>query len=102
MLGWVLFRAPDVSYAWKYVKNMFGMIDSCRFFESTLTMEIISLSNVLVLLLGILLAYPYMKEHCYDKLKNRTAGWIWTTLCLAAAWIFASSSSYNPFIYFRF
>ena len=106
LVGWVLFRSPDMSYAWLYVKNMVGVvtctptrtfgfyfspfclaIGACALLESTgVARRIASFGSM------------------FEKVPVivRAAADFGIVLLFAVSICFLAGSTYNPFIYFRF
>ena len=102
IIGWVMFRAEDMDYAYQYIKNMFGLIGQHR-----LTFEYgyyVGNIEFLVLLIALLCSLPIFRNIAV-KSKNQLAEGI---ICIWLMFLFILSSSvvaastYNPFIYFRF
>lgn len=106
LLGWVLFRSPDVTYAWHYVQNMFGAatyaptrtlgyyftpfcvaIGAFALFEST----------------GVFRRLPFWGAA--PEARSTFACIVYdigVLVLFAASVCFLAGSTYNPFIYFRF
>ena len=105
MLGWVFFRADTITYAWDYIKNLFGQAgtklydyDSIYYFWQKIDVYILALICSLPVL-------PFISK----KLKNKTVVGIYNmvtqiacVLLFVVCVIFLVNDSYNPFIYFRF
>jgi len=100
LVGWVFFRADTLSHAGQYLRNMFlgnWALGSASFMP---LFDHFSLSNAFLLIVGIFVSYPIMSNayaRCNDSVK--------TCLCiplLALSVIWAMTSGYSPFIYFRF
>ena len=99
LIGWVFFRSPDLAYACTYIKNMFcgsgiplsNLVDSVKF---------MTFSNLIIMMIGIVLAYPVSKlifNKCSVYAKLAIA-----SVLFAISYVFAMTSLYSPFIYFRF
>ena len=101
VLGWVMFRADNMTYAWTYLKNMFGLVPV---HDITYTMMYyVDNVEIVTLLAGILCAMPIFKNMIY--VENKAAklavnAWLMVLFILSSAAI--AASTYNPFIYFRF
>ena len=103
VIGWVMFRADTMSYAWNYLKNMFGFISEHKIvYDIEYYVEGIELVAFAVALLcavplfrGILTLPPRYKK-CYSLIN------IWLLLLFVASAASIAASTYNPFIYFRF
>lgn len=100
--GWVIFRAPNLSVAWSYIKSMLGMnhIPVMNEFDLFLLKD-----NLILLTVGIILSTPIMKYMC-DKKKNVTVFKIVKVSALLCMFLvcvaYSINVSYNPFIYFDF
>ena len=100
--GWVIFRAPNLSVAWSYIKSMLGMnhIPVMNEFDLFLLKD-----NLILLTIGIILSTPIMKYMC-DKKKNVTVFKIVKVSALLCMFLvcvaYSINVSYNPFIYFDF
>ncbi len=103
VIGWVMFRADTMSYAWNYLKNMFGFISEHKIvYDIEYYVEGIELVAFAIALLcavplfrGILTLHPRYKK-CYSLIN------IWLLLLFVASAASIAASTYNPFIYFRF
>lgn len=103
VIGWVMFRADNMSYAWQYIKNMFGQIKNHNIIYGFAyyidNMEIIAFVAAFICavpLFSKLLDIPY-KYKIIRSLVN-----IWLIVAFLTATSFIAASTYNPFIYFRF
>lgn len=102
VLGLVIFRSVNMDYAWDYLHQMF-MLNQ----PEVVTEVDFGINNkfILMLILGIICSAPIFKNMLYVKYERKVLRsiiniWIfilfyWSTISLA-------SSTYNPFIYFRF
>ncbi len=101
VLGWVMFRADNMTYAWTYLKNMFGLVP-----VHDITYKMIYYVDnveIITLIIGILCAMPIFKNMVYVEnkaVKLAVNIWLLVLFILSAASI--AASTYNPFIYFRF
>lgn len=101
-VGWVIFRAPNLSAAWSYIKSMLGMNHTpiANAFDLFLLKD-----NAILLILGIILSTPMVKNLC-DKRKNITLFKLAKAGVLCCMFLFcvaySVNVSYNPFIYFDF
>lgn len=103
LVGWVMFRADNMKYAWDYLMNMFGLlhIHTDKIFYAMPyyvdTVEVIAFVG------AILCSVPLFNKILDVKNKIGVAlinTWLIVLFLLSAATI--ASSTYNPFIYFRF
>lgn len=113
VIGWVIFRADNFSYAWAYIQSMFGLNNPDKpkyYLDYFLDNEII-----LTLLIGVVLSAPVyfklkqIKNYIFDKTPNTSVNTVGALIvylvfiCLfILSAIYVSSNTYNPFIYFRF
>ena len=101
LLGWVFFRADNLSLAFAYLKNMFGLVRHADAVHPCF----VSNFDYMILALGMILACPIVRDRLYvDRggLLRRLAldGWLVVLFALSVAWMVGAT--YNPFIYFRF
>lgn len=101
MIGWVFFRADTLSYATDYLKIMFTGNPNAptnSFYTAT---NFITYSNLLIMILGIILSYPIISSK-YDKFRYSKQETILLIILFITAYVFAMTSTFSPFIYFRF
>ncbi|MBQ4647447.1 MAG: MBOAT family protein [Candidatus Gastranaerophilales bacterium] len=103
LIGWVIFRADNFKYAWNYLMNMFGFLHPN---EQNFSYELayyIEKKEIVVLIIAFVCCVPLFKNILNAKTK---IGKIFLNMYLLLLFflssIFIASSSYNPFIYFRF
>ena len=103
LIGWIMFKADNVNYAFKYLKNMFGII-----VKHDLTHPMVYYvdnTEIIAFVVAFLCSTPVfskilnMKEEHYI-LKGVINIWLILLFIVASASI--ATSTYNPFIYFRF
>ena len=103
VIGWVMFRAENMSYSTDYIKNMFGLVK-----EHTAVNDLsYYLDNVemLALMAGVLCAMPVFNKILYVKYEHkvlRTLINVWLFILFVVSSATIAASTYNPFIYFRF
>ena len=101
VIGWVMFRSEDMTYALTYIKNMFGLID-----VHDVTYNMIYYGDyieIFIFITAILCAMPVFKNMIYSEkkwIKLTVNIWLILLFLISAATI--ANSTYNPFIYFRF
>jgi alginate O-acetyltransferase complex protein AlgI len=105
VVGWVFFRSPGLRYALSYLGIMFGIIkpENVRF----TIRYYFSPGNIFILCLAILASTPAMKRLFeFFKVRNViTLKWATSVIILLLFFVcivIVTSTSYNPFIYFRF
>lgn len=106
LVGWVLFRAPDIHYALGYLGVMFGMVTPENVYFSTawyLNAKLITL-----LIISCVACIPwrqvFVKTVCH--MKGTLVGALCANACVVVLLLISimlcMNSTYNPFIYFRF
>ena len=99
IIGWVLFRAPDLSYAVGYLGNMFGgATASFKSFAPSLAFAFID--KFILLAVGCVAAYPV-----FDRMVRRIPEAVRLACGIVfflAVYVITMTSGYSPFIYFRF
>lgn len=102
MVGWVFFRAPDLGYAVEYLHTMFLGNDAYDMFSfMPAWANFITISNGLFMLIGIIFAYP-IRIFSFRFLQNKYTGIAIIALLFVVTYVFAMTSTFSPFIYFRF
>ena len=103
VIGWVIFRAPNLSYAGDYLQNMFGLIS-----EHKIAYEYayyIDNMEIIAIVVGILCSMPIfnkMLDIKYEHKVWRSLVNIWLIILFILSSATVAASTYNPFIYFRF
>lgn len=103
VVGWVIFRADTLPYAYSYVKNMFGLIK-----EHHISYEYAYyVDNVekLAFVVALFLSMPIFSKILVTKYSSNLYHilvniWLLFLFVLSVAKI--AASTYSPFIYFRF
>jgi len=99
IVGWVLFRSPDLSYAVGYLGNMFGGAEA-PFASFGASMKFACLNWFLLLGAGVVASYPV-----FDRLVSHVpeaVRLVCAVVLFAVVYMNALTSAYSPFIYFRF
>ncbi len=99
IMGWVLFRAPDIGSAMQYYGQMFG--------AGTKKLDIVgilSVRSILALAAGIIFMLPVRRAFALmtSGKKIATAANCIQYVLLILSILNLVSGTYNPFIYFRF
>lgn len=103
VIGWVMFRADNMAYAWDYLKNMLGFIS-----EHKITYKLlyyIDNIEIITFVVAIICAMPIFRgilEVKYERKVLRTIINIWLIVLFVLSASSIAASTYNPFIYFRF
>lgn len=103
LIGWVMFRADNMKYAWDYLMNMFGLLALRK--EEFLYSFTYYVDNVEIItfIAAIICSIPIFKNILEIKTKWKVLLiniWLIALLIFSIASI--AASTYNPFIYFRF
>lgn len=106
MIGWVMFRATDLSHAFMYIKSMFGLCNpevavySIWFY--------LDKWNITILALALLMCTPVLKKG-YEFMKNHIKAavfepmkYVALLLVLFLCVLQVASNTYSAFIYFQF
>ncbi|MCB1703567.1 MAG: MBOAT family protein [Halioglobus sp.] len=108
--AWVFFRAETLPQAFDYAAVMLGMGEATPV-AGFLAGVILKPDILAALLAGAVLAapvYPWLAFHCCIPVLQRHRGWYfvsqWAFMYGLAALVFlaVASTTFNPFIYFRF
>lgn len=110
MIGWVFFRSPNLSYAFSYLKTMFGIQSG----SGNAYYPALYLDNevILFLIIGIIGSYPlvpgflkwyrkHMEKSIYRFGYAAFYNFFLILIFLLSTMVLVSGT-YNPFIYFRF
>ena len=103
LLGFVFFRSESLSYAIGYFKNMFGLL-AIHDVKYTLSYYFDNL-QIFIFILAFICCAPIFSKMLYIRkerwfLRGIVNAWLIILFVLSTAVI--ASSTYNPFIYFRF
>lgn len=104
VVGWVFFRAEGLEEALKYLGIMFKVIEPEN--VGFTVWYYLSAKVVIMLAAAVIASLPIFKSKFFETVKQHTA-WKNASAVMALILFFISivyvvSSSYNPFIYFRF
>ena len=103
IIGWVIFRADNMVYAWRYLMNMFGFMHINRSDIIYHTAYYINTIELVTFAAAILCCVPIFKNIL--EIKNKFAKSfinIWLILLFVLSSAYIAAGTYNPFIYFRF
>jgi alginate O-acetyltransferase complex protein AlgI len=106
LIGWVLFRSPDLKYAGDYLGIMFGFFRVAN--PGTTLSWYLSPKTAFILAIAIVASIPWRKlfSDTFMKYKDSLAATICLDISFVVLLIFSIilviSSSYNSFIYFKF
>ena len=103
VIGWVMFRADTMGYAYEYIKNMFGLVS-----EHKIAYELgyyVDNIEIIAFIVAIICATPIFRNiadvNPNKKIKYAIVD-IWLLILFLVSSSAIAASTYNPFIYFRF
>lgn len=106
LIGWVLFRSPDVSYAFGYISAMFdfGALSRPRMYD--LALDYAVYPKVLICTL-IAIVFSFTPDSIYSRLKLHggnalIAKSIFGLLLIVYSISNLATGTFNPFLYFQF
>ena len=103
VIGWVIFRAESIKYAWDYLMNMFGLLKLHTEQFNYTFLYYVDRIEIITFVIAILCCIPLFKNMIYQQNKIvKAIVNIWLLVLLFLSTITIASSTYNPFIYFRF
>ena len=106
LLGWVLFRADNLSYSMHYIGRMFGLVRGQQVNYTFFWFLNLKVATVLGLALLACIPWKEVFKKPYQWLMETDGGLlvrnVWTVIILLISIILVMTSTYNPFIYFRF
>lgn len=105
ILLWVIFRAENITYAIKYIMNMFGFMNTHAITLNSNIFNYINNYDIFILIIAIISSTPLFKNKI-QKYENNKIIKCMINVILIILFILSTSqiasSTYNPFIYFRF
>lgn len=103
MIGWVLFRAEDLSYALGYVGRMFGLNETSMVYYQT--GYYVDPYRIFIIILSIVTSvglFGKLNERCMKSQNYIIIRNVATLALMVVCIIYVMIATYNPFIYFRF
>jgi alginate O-acetyltransferase complex protein AlgI len=97
VIGWVLFRSPNLQYATHYFLNMFGLLGGIL--EQYKMWYYIDRFEIVVFFVAIVSIFPFFKNF---KEKNNLFINVYIIFLLLASLSFIASNTYQSFLYFQF
>ena len=107
VIGWVLFRSPNMSYAIEYIKSMFGFcpgignIDVAMFWLGEIKLLLVVALLFSVPILSMVRLYLTNKSVLLLNIYMIIEG-ICLFVCFTAGVSYLAMNAHNPFIYFNF
>ena len=103
VVGWVFFRADTLADAKVILHQMFTWENGIYPASLFVNRKVIFLAVLGVLLSGIVQSIcPKLREYLYEKEVTKTVDIVIMAVLLFLCTMYLVSSTYNPFIYFRF
>ncbi len=102
IIGWVFFRASSLDYAMNYLRIMFTGNPDHPVDTFVRSISFVTYSNLFIIIIGIVLAYPSGMIQRFFAAKSEPVKAVLLFLLFFASLVFAMTSQYSPFIYFRF
>ena len=100
VIGWVIFRADSMKYAWDYIMNMFGLLHTNSIYNLAYYIDTI---EIITFIAAILCAVPLFKNILEVQNKwGRAFINLWLLILFFLSTVSIAANTYNPFIYFRF
>jgi alginate O-acetyltransferase complex protein AlgI len=107
VIGWVFFRSENLSYSLSYIKAMFGLFNYTT--NEYYLAQYLNNKVLLILLLGIVLSTPIfgVLDRSFKNLRESNNAFNYVEysiifIVFILSLMSLASSTYNPFIYFRF
>lgn len=104
IIGWVMFRAVDMTYAYNYIKVMFGIGNNI--FIEPLALKYMK-EYLVIFIIAIILCTPSVKiiMNKLERYNQKFSYILQYVIFIFIFWIsiiYTVTSTYNPFIYFNF
>ena len=99
VIGWVMFRADNLQVAKEYIGVMVGFKQSIAYFDLS---YYVTNKHILVGIIALLFCFPWNWENLKAKAVGEALYNISLIMLLVLSIMSIASSTYNPFIYFRF
>ena len=105
-IGWVLFRADNLSYAFHYIGNMFFMNGNGMAVPCDAQFIVVMILALLFSFIGLTRLGERLQAFFFDRSSYNVRQYVWVgllmILLLVVSLSFILKGSFNPFIYFRF
>lgn len=105
LIGWVLFRSPDITFAWSYINKMFEFDFTSIAFSFDEKFYIILILAIIFAFFAVIKGIEEWQMRVFTKhrsFKSYLGMTIFALLLLIICIGSITSSGFNPFIYFRF
>jgi alginate O-acetyltransferase complex protein AlgI len=105
LIGWVLFRSPDIAYAFSYIQKMFAFDFGTNTIYLNKQFLVIGVLAIVFSFFAVIKGIEKWQTSTYNTPKSFFAytvvvliGLVLLSICIGAI----TSTGFNPFIYFRF
>lgn len=101
IIGWVMFRAENMTYAFHYIQNMFGLTKIAKLQH----INGLDVQSGVVLVVALVCATPIFHKMLDIPYKHKILRGlvnIWLMILFVITLSIIANATYNPFIYFRF
>ncbi len=105
LIGWVLFRATDMTQAWLYIRKMFAFDGGFPFWRFDTQFWVIMLAGAFFGFFGMINGIEVWQDSQLKvpySTRKTWAGGIIALVLLVYCMASLTTSGFNPFIYFRF
>ena len=103
VVGWVMFRADNMVYAWDYIKNMFGLISEYKIvYKLGYYVDNIEIITFVAAIICAMPVFGNILNIKYERKLLRAGVNLWLVILFILSSAVIAASTYNPFIYFRF
>lgn len=99
--GWVIFRADTLSQAGRFLRIMFcgnPEYQANTFYPAA---DFLTYSNLFAVIAAVIFSYPFAAEK-YRRFHGGVADTLLMLFLFVVTYVFAVTSTFSPFIYFRF
>ena len=101
VIGWVIFRAETLPQAAQFLRIMFTGNSGVDFNSFYTALDFLTYSNLWIAIIGIICSYPIFSGE-YLKFKYSNVETFLIIFLFIITYVFAMTSTFSPFIYFRF
>ena len=103
LIGWVMFRADNMKYAWDYLLNMFGILKVNKEDFIYAAPYYADRLEIIIFIIAIICSMPLFKNilNVENKIGKAVIN-IWLLILFVLSSASIAANTYNPFIYFRF
>ncbi|MDR2526693.1 MAG: hypothetical protein LBC92_02355 [Rickettsiales bacterium] len=98
LFSWIIFRSPSLQYAIDYIKNMFGILKLAE--ADVLSPIFISKFDYIIFVIACLFVVPIFKN--FINKKNNLVMNILLVIIFVVSISFATTNTYQAFLYFQF